>query len=122
LSYILALVYHARSTPEHQPLGEVVDRTVQTDLHRQEYAKMGQTIAEMFIDKGRIEGETMGRQEEALASRRTILLRILRKRFKKIPRKIEARIAATTGIEELEIWIDKTIDAKALAEVGIPPA
>jgi hypothetical protein len=118
LSYILALVYHARSGPEQQRLREVVDRAVQTDLHRQEYAKMGQTIAEMLKDEGRSEG----RQQEALAARRAILLRQLRKRFKKVPRKVEARIAATTNIQELEGWLDNILDADTLADVGIPPA
>jgi hypothetical protein len=47
LSYIVALVYHARSADEQLELRDVVDRSVQTDPHRKEYTKMGQTIAEM---------------------------------------------------------------------------
>jgi hypothetical protein len=39
LSYILALVYHARRQPEHESLHEIVDRSVQTDPHRKELKK-----------------------------------------------------------------------------------
>jgi hypothetical protein len=119
LSYILALMYHVRSQPEQQQLRDVVDRAVQTDPHRQEYAKM-QTIAEALKDEGRIEGRIEGQREEALASRRAILLRQLRRRFKKVSRKVEARIAATTKIEDLETWLENFAEAKTLAEVGIP--
>jgi hypothetical protein len=89
LSYILALVYHARSADEQPQLRDVVDRSVQTDPHRKEYTKMGQTIAEMYIEQGREKGE--------IDRTRTILLRLLRKRFKKLPRRVKARVSAATG-------------------------
>jgi hypothetical protein len=112
LHYIAMLVYHARSDAEQQPLREVVDRTIQTDPHRREYVKMGRTIAEALIEQGK--------HEEALASRKETLLLQLRKRFKKVPRKIEARIAATTNLQDLKTWLGNVIDAATLADVGIP--
>ena len=97
LSYINALVYHARSQEERKELYDIVDRSVQNDPHRKEYQQMTQTIAEMYIEKGRIEGEQKGKQEGkqegALDEAKATLLRLLRKRFKKLPRKIEARIS-----------------------------
>ncbi len=124
LSYILALVYHARGRDEHPELREVVDRSVQIDPHRKEYKKMGQTIAEMYIEKGRLEGEEKGRLEGKLSGKleasRAVLLRLLRKRFKKVPRKAAAHIAATTNLEDLDLWLENFVDAKTLAEVGIP--
>ncbi len=110
LSYIVARVYHARREDEQPQLREVVDRTIQTDPHRQEYTKMGRTIAEMYMDQGEERGE--------LKRARSILLRQLRKRFKKVPRKVEARIGAA-DLRDLEIWLDNILDAKSLAEVGI---
>ncbi len=112
LSYIVALVYHERGEDEHPELREVVDRSIQTDPHRQEYTKMGRTIAEMYMDQGRA--------TEALKRSRTILLRQLRKRFKKVPRKVEARIAVAADIRELETWLDNFANAATLADVGIP--
>jgi ribosomal protein S4 len=81
---------------------------------------MVQTISEMLKDEGRLEGEIRGRQQEALAARRAILLRQLRKKFKKVPRKVATRIAATTNLQELESWLDNVVAAATLADVGIP--
>jgi hypothetical protein len=92
-------------------LHDVVDRSVQTDPHRKEYTRMGQTIAEMYIEQGRVEGEIKGK--------RATLLRQLRKRFKRLPRKVESRIAATTNLHDLETWLDNFANATALVEVGI---
>jgi hypothetical protein len=104
-------VYHARSEEEQPELREIVDSAVQADPHRQEYRIMGRTIAEMYMDQGRIEGELQGV--------RRILLRQLRKRFKRVARKVEARIAATTNMQELETWLDNLVNAETLAQVGI---
>ena len=56
LSYIHALVYHARSEEEQPELREIVDSAIQADPHRQEYRVMGRTIAEMYLDQGREQG------------------------------------------------------------------
>ena len=73
---------------------------------------MGRTIAEMYLDQGPIEG--------ALQRARTTPLRQLRRRFKRVSRKVEARIAATTNMQELETWLDNFANAETLAQVGIP--
>ena len=98
----------------------MVDRSVQTDPHRKELTKMTQTIAEMYIEKGREEGRIEGKLAGELERARTTLLRLLRKRFKKVPRKIETRITATTDVAELENWLDNFANAESLADVGIP--
>jgi hypothetical protein len=116
LSYIEALVYHARSDAEQPKLRDVVDRSIQTDPHRQEYTKMGRTIAEMYIDQGRAEGEQQG----VLKYARATLLRQLRKRFKKVPRKVEKHVADAANLRELNTWLDNVVDAATLEEVGIP--
>ena len=72
---------------------------------------MAQTIAEMYIEKGEKAGE--------LKRARTILLRQMRKRFKKVPPKVEARITATSNMQDLEGWLDRIVDAKTLADMGI---
>jgi len=72
---------------------------------------MGRTIAEMYMDQGEQRGD--------LKVVKATLLRQLRKRFKKVPRKVEARIAAA-DIRDLQTWLDNSVDAKTMAEVGIP--
>jgi hypothetical protein len=119
LSYIVALVYHVRGADEQPELRDVVDRSVQTDPHRKELTKMGQTIAEMYMEKGREKGRIEGKMPGEIERARTILLRLLRKRFKRVPRKVEARIAATVNMRDLETWLDNILNAETLVEVGI---
>jgi hypothetical protein len=73
---------------------------------------MGETIAEALVRKGR--------EEAAVTSLQSTLLRQLRKRFKKLPRKLEARINATTDVTELQTWLDNFVAARKLADVGVP--
>ncbi len=47
-------------------------------------------------------------------------MRQLRKRFKKLPRKLEAHINATTNVADLQTWLDNFVDARTLADVGVP--
>jgi hypothetical protein len=99
-----------------------VPNSVQTNLHRKEWMNMGRTVAEMYMDQGRIEGRLEGKVEGELDRTRTILHRMLRKRFKKVPRRVEARIRRTTDMQALDTWLDNIVDAETLTEVGIPLA
>lgn len=81
---------------------------------------MGRTIAEMLIDKGRAEGEAKGEAKGQINQSRAILLMQLQHRFKKLPRKVEKRIAATQDNQVLQSWLAKVIDAATLEDVGIP--
>jgi hypothetical protein len=45
---------------------------------------------------------------------------LLRKCFKKVPRKVEGRIAAARNMQDLKTWLDNILDAQTLGEVGIP--
>ena len=112
LSYILAARCIMHDTRKNSRGCAVVDHSVQKDSHRREYRNMGRTIAEMYIDQGRLEGE--------IKAQRKTLLRQLRKRFKKLPRKVEARINAATNMHDLETWLDNIVEARSLADVGIP--
>ena len=75
---------------------------------------MGQTIAEMYIEQGK--------QQGGLAMAQETLLCLLRKRFKKLPRKVESRIAATTNVQDLKTRLVKILNAETLDDVGIPLA
>ena len=112
LYYIYALLYHSRNGEEQIELNNVIDRSIVEASHHKESTKMGQTIAEMLEEKGIEKG--------TLNTLRTTLLRLLRKRFKKVPREVEAHVSATTNVRELQKWLDNVLDAETLAEVGIP--
>jgi hypothetical protein len=115
LSYIHALAYHERGRAEYQDLKEQIEASVQADVYRREVFAMGKTIAEDFIEKGR----KQGKKQEAIRSRRRILLNLLRRRFGDLPEQTVAAIESCTSAEELDSWLNNFATAANLDEVGI---
>jgi hypothetical protein len=109
LSYIHALVYHGREKEEHAEMQARIAQSVQTDPHRQEVKKMGQTIAQMFEERGQ------------LKSLRATLQRLIHRRFGEPPADVVATIEACGDIAQLDAWIDAIITARRLAELRIQP-
>jgi hypothetical protein len=92
----------------------VIDKTVKTGgARRQELKAMKRTIADELREEGERRGRILGLQN--------ILIRCLKKRFKNVPRKVEARIRETTDVPILETWIDNCVDAETIESVGVPP-
>jgi hypothetical protein len=113
LSYLQALIYHERETPEHEPMQRLVADSVQNDRHRREVFDMGKTIAESLMEEGAA--------REAVNVRRQTLLLLLREKFKRIPEGVVRRVEGTESVEQLDAWIKAFARAKKLADVGIPP-
>jgi hypothetical protein len=118
LSYILALVYHDRGESERDRLRQLIAASVRGDERRREVQTMGRTIAEALRDEGRAEG----RAEEAVQSRQQTLLRLLRIRFRKVPKRVEGVILATTDVAQLDGWVDQVMTAQTLSDLGIGTA
>jgi hypothetical protein len=76
---------------------------------------MAKTIADMFREKGRREG----RKEEAIRSRRKIMLHQLRRRFGDLPPRTVATINRTTSVPQLIQWLDRVLVVKTLAAMDI---
>ena len=72
---------------------------------------MGKTIADDLMDKGR--------KQEAVRSRRGILLKLLRKRFGDLPEQTVSAVQSSTSAEELDSWLERFATAASLVEVGI---
>ncbi len=107
LSYIMALVYHARDATERPKLQNTIESSVRTDVHRQEIFEMRRTIADELEEKG------------ALKNRRQVLLRQLKRRFGNVPAAVSSTIRATHDPEQLDEWLDRFATAETLDEVGI---
>jgi hypothetical protein len=122
LSYLLALIYHDRGELERDQLRELIAMSVRSDDRRREVQAMGRTIAEALRDEGRAEGLAQGRAEEAVHSRQQMLLRLLRIRFRKVPKKVEGVILATTDVTQLDGWVDQVLTAQTLDDLGIGTA
>jgi hypothetical protein len=72
---------------------------------------MGRTIAE--------EWKKEARKEEAVRSRRQILLDLLRERFGGLPEETVIAIESSKSIQELDTWLRRFATAATLEEVGI---
>ncbi len=72
---------------------------------------MGKTIADELMDKGR--------KQEAVRSRRQILLALLGQRFGDLPEQTVAAIQSNKSIRELDMWLGRVVTATTLEEIGI---
>lgn len=95
--------------------GLIIQDSVCREESRREFAKMGRTMADVLIERGRIEGQT----ETAIETRQQTLIRLLRRRFGKLPAKVTRAINATTATEQLDEWLDRFATAQTLEELRI---
>ena len=100
-----ALVYHARVEEERQHAADFIRSTV-SKTTQPEVAAMGKTIADVMKEEGALEG--------ALEANRKTLLRLLRLKFKNVPKAIEAEIQATPDIQQLDLWLDAFATARSI--------
>ncbi len=119
LSFLGAMIYHERSENEHVELHETVEDSVCREELRREISKMSRTMADVLIERGRIEGQTEGRTEAAIETRQQTLIRQLRRRFGKVPAKVTRAINATTTTQQLDEWLDRFATTKSLDEMDI---
>ena len=119
LSFVGAMIYHERSEREHVELHETIEGSVCREELRREVAKMGRTMADVLIERGRTEGRTEGQIETAIETRQQTLIRLLRRRFEKVPAKVTRAINATTATEQLDEWLDRFATAQTLEQLGI---
>jgi hypothetical protein len=111
LSYIRAMVYHERSDSEQSKLQEVMENSVQDEVTRQEVTKMWKTGAEALMERGA--------HQAGLQTRRQTLVRLLRKRFGKVPSAVVSVVEATDDVDQLDNWLDRFATAQTLEELGI---
>jgi hypothetical protein len=81
-------------------------------LEEQEKMRYVTSVEQIGIEKGLLRGLMQGRAEgEAYALRR-----LLQKRFGSLSEDVLARLQAAS-IDELELWLDRALDADSLAGV-----
>jgi hypothetical protein len=112
------LVYHDREASEQDRLRELIAASVRGDDCRKEVKAMGRTIAEALRDEGRAEG----RAAAEVQLRQQMLLRLVRVRFRKVPKAVEGIILATTDTAQLDGWLDLVVTASSLSDMGIGTA
>jgi len=75
-----------------------------------------QEIAEEVMQQGKLEGKIEGIQEGTLKGESQILSRQLNKRFGPLPLWAQQNLAEA-NTDQLELWAERILDAKTLAEV-----
>jgi predicted transposase YdaD len=90
---------------------------------------MGQTMAEVLhqrgrlegIQEGRLEGMQEGKREGQLEAKKQTLLLLLRRKFgRKLTVTVKDNVEKTTDLARLDEWLGNVLDANTLADVGIP--
>ena len=86
------------------------------------------TVAEELREEGRKEGRKRGRKEGRREGRKEgrkegraeMVLRLLVRRFKSVSGEVRARVMAASAAD-LEVWLDRAVDAPTLDAVFTPP-
>ena len=58
-------------------------------------------------------------QEASLESQKRVLIRLLRRKFASVPKKVVQKIEATDDLDQLDNWLDQIIVAESLAETEL---
>jgi hypothetical protein len=111
LSYIGTMIHQERVRPEHERLYELIGKSIRSDTRRREVETLMETMADFLRAEGRRAGEIHSRQQT--------LVRLLRRRFGRVPRATEQLIRATEDTARLDTWLDNFATAQTLADVGI---
>jgi len=56
-------------------------------------------------------------QETSAESQKRVLIRLLRRKFASVPKKVVQKIEATDDSDQLDNWLDQVIVADSLAEI-----
>jgi len=82
----------------------------------QREARTMQTLIDLWRQEGLTKGLQQGREQGREQGQRELLLRLLRRRFGRLPRKVLAQIKAADALA-LERWGDRLFDARTLDEL-----
>lgn len=78
------------------------------------------TMAETWFEEGRAKGRAEGRAENIQSGEKRVLLRLLERRFGKVPKTYQTRIAAADA-DTLLFWSEQVLFAQRLADVFREP-
>jgi hypothetical protein len=109
LSYVEALVYHAREGREHSTLRECIDESLRDDEARLEVSMVRRSMADIH------------REEGAIAAGKRTLLEQIQLRWGPPPAETQHAIQTTNDPDQLAQWLRAFATARDLDAVGIVP-
>ncbi|MBK8253130.1 MAG: Rpn family recombination-promoting nuclease/putative transposase [Polyangiaceae bacterium] len=118
LATVIRYVFAVHERPE-----EVVLTTLAKVMEMEEKEVMA-TVEEQLIAKGRqrgieeglMQGLMQGREQGLTQGQRAVLLRLLERKFGKVPAEFTARVEAAP-LSELETWLDRVLVAQSFSNV-----
>ena len=105
------MIHQECARPEHEGLYELVGNSIRSDTRRREVQTIMETMADYLRAEGRRAGEIHSRQQ--------MLVRLMRRRFGRVPRATVQLIRATEDTARLDAWLDNFATGQTLADVGI---
>jgi hypothetical protein len=111
LRIVLTWAVWRRPRPEQAALLAAAQASQANVARQQEIQTMAHTIAEALIAEGEIKG--------ALRAARTILQRLLTKRFQSLPEDVVKRIEAASDLGVLQACIDRVLEMQSLEELNL---
>ena len=112
---LLDFVDHAFKA-RNQRLDETTVRKVLKTVFPKEDKEMIKSIFDEKYDAGVAVGEAKGETKGRAEAGREMLLKILRKRFNRIPRDVENTIQKMTDPIALDSWAEHALDCQSMAE------
>ncbi|MBI3273239.1 MAG: Rpn family recombination-promoting nuclease/putative transposase [Planctomycetes bacterium] len=121
---LVRICHFYRAPREHAILMDVLKDSAETVGGRSEVEQMATTMAEYLIRKGiargkaqgKAEGEAKGRVDGEALGKAKAVLRVLQRRFGRVPRALRARVTGVTSLPELDRLLDLAIEASSLKE------
>src|SRR5579872_346189 len=114
--FFVQLILHKRGVEEHESLRELVIEAAER-RRDEEVSEMAKTAAEVYEERGRIEG----RREGEIEGRRETLLETLEYRFGPLPDGVRAKVE-TLSERQLREHMRRALEARALRDVGLMDA
>jgi hypothetical protein len=78
---------------------------------------MGKTIAEALLEEGVAAGILEGKAAGILEGKRETLLRLLRRKFKRVPPTVTAEVQAAQDGRQLDDWLDAVLTADKISDM-----
>ena len=110
---VLPFIAKVFAAHDRQLDAEMVNKALKPILKEEDMIK---TIFEEKFDEGVAFGKAEGKTEGKIENGREVLLKILRKRFNKVPRDVENTIRKMNDPVALDSWAEHALDCQSMAE------
>jgi len=113
LRFLESVIRYLYNAPEI-PVERVIDTIKEIS---EEGGKLSMTIATKLIEKGRLEGERKGEKKGKIEGEKSLLIRLIERKWGQLQPNIKERLDKINTLEELEILGEKVITSESIEEL-----